>query len=935
MTEDEKHPISASSISQQSVPSVVVSGSSFSSDIVSSQKQAYVQMIHSLISRSQSGECLSAYQPIREDQVLVNTLWEILDTAGSDRSPDKDAVLLLMANKLILFSLTDSLCVQQCVERTIECVMRPMVLPMMFQCTVEYSLKHERAQLPRTFFALMRQHWTRDETARWLHAVLLRFNTLLRQRTYQAVQTELRTGSRSVEHRPWLLCLQFIRCVRFEVSIPNHWSLDFTSCPWFTELPAYEDLWRQLGAMMNRMDQNAGAEVSCKNLCDYYWLFPLEHRWTLLRKYHRSQRRGHSHAASEEFAHEMMPEAGGGGSAEDLDLHRMLLLAQQRGQEMVIHEEQDEMDDDDEDDDDDDYDPDEDDDDIEMDDEEDTVDTNEQKREEEEEHKVQMATAIDTTPPDAAVAITIHSSISPIVSDSTTPPQPPAVATRYVITPPIPSSTPPISVTSEQEEKQVPPRSFPEVLENELQRMQASIHLPNIEHEALINSATFPQVFAQTHNWLQRITQFLAHSQLSEEQKQQHHASVTQQTHIIPVPNLSLLRVEPNYNYWFLERSNLIASVLNNVSEYQEQPRLLRLPLRVKFTHEEQANDQGGVKRESFELFASQLFSAQLPLWEHDPLNNTYWPLRSQESLDCDSIEVIENIWRRAGLAYGLALFHGQRVPFAMPAALFCHHVNIGSNTDVSFVELERIFIASFPSVVQMLHKMRRFTDDEWQAADLNFEYSYSASMTLEDHTQPSWHTLPLTKRLSKSIQDITLGGSKNVIDNTVRALNRESFDDYYQAVVRFHCERHRNIRQFVEGVVQILNRSMFKLFDENEFREYFCTAPVIRVTDLHNVIKFRDFDRNRADHMEYQQWFWQTLNAWNSEQLGRFMAFITSSRSLPTQIVVYLHHRSEHAFLSAHTCFNSLILPWYPNRAILQQKMLAALEHIEGFGLE
>ncbi len=36
----------------------------------------------------------------------------------------------------------------------------------------------------------------------------------------------------------------------------------------------------------------------------------------------------------------------------------------------------------------------------------------------------------------------------------------------------------------------------------------------------------------------------------------------------------------------------------------------------------------------------------------------------------------------------------------------------------------------------------------------------------------------------------------------------------------------------------------------------------------------------------------------------------------------------------TAHTCFNSLLLPAYTSKERLQERLATALEHAEGFGL-
>lgn len=41
------------------------------------------------------------------------------------------------------------------------------------------------------------------------------------------------------------------------------------------------------------------------------------------------------------------------------------------------------------------------------------------------------------------------------------------------------------------------------------------------------------------------------------------------------------------------------------------------------------------------------------------------------------------------------------------------------------------------------------------------------------------------------------------------------------------------------------------------------------------------------------------------------------------------------HMLPQAHTCFNQLVLPPYPDKETLRKKMLIAISNSEGFGLE
>lgn len=104
-------------------------------------------------------------------------------------------------------------------------------------------------------------------------------------------------------------------------------------------------------------------------------------------------------------------------------------------------------------------------------------------------------------------------------------------------------------------------------------------------------------------------------------------------------------------------------------------------------------------------------------------------------------------------------------------------------------------------------------------------------------------------------------------------------------------------------------------------------------------------------------------LFEWTPEMQKRFLRFVTGSDRVPVggmaEMVVYIIQsslpynliksfyytkqsfkitrlRDRPVFLpEAHTCFNQLVLPDYPDRETLQQKLVIALSNAEGFGLE
>ena len=72
-----------------------------------------------------------------------------------------------------------------------------------------------------------------------------------------------------------------------------------------------------------------------------------------------------------------------------------------------------------------------------------------------------------------------------------------------------------------------------------------------------------------------------------------------------------------------------------------------------------------------------------------------------------------------------------------------------------------------------------------------------------------------------------------------------------------------------------------------------------------------------------------------------RFLRFVTGSDRVPVGgmsemsfKITLLRDRPDY-LPEAHTCFNQLVLPEYPDKATLQQKLIIALSNAEGFGLE
>ena len=85
---------------------------------------------------------------------------------------------------------------------------------------------------------------------------------------------------------------------------------------------------------------------------------------------------------------------------------------------------------------------------------------------------------------------------------------------------------------------------------------------------------------------------------------------------------------------------------------------------------------------------------------------------------------------------------------------------------------------------------------------------------------------------------------------------------------------------------------------------------------------------------------FWEVIHSLTDEQKKKFLFFCTGSDRAPVRgladlnlVISKFGPDSEH-LPTAHTCYNHLLIPEYSSIEKLRQKLLAAFNYSEGFGL-
>jgi len=152
------------------------------------------------------------------------------------------------------------------------------------------------------------------------------------------------------------------------------------------------------------------------------------------------------------------------------------------------------------------------------------------------------------------------------------------------------------------------------------------------------------------------------------------------------------------------------------------------------------------------------------------------------------------------------------------------------------------------------------------------------------------------------------------------------------------------------------LTRSITRQFEP--FQKGFgrvCTSPILQAItgdELARIVMGEsdiELDRLRPN-AKYEGfttesqcivWFWEALQGFDAVHRRLFLSFVTGSDRSPVgglgelQLKIQKATSDANRLPSAHTCFNTLLLPEYTSQQQLQNALVAAIENTEGFGLE
>jgi len=342
-----------------------------------------------------------------------------------------------------------------------------------------------------------------------------------------------------------------------------------------------------------------------------------------------------------------------------------------------------------------------------------------------------------------------------------------------------------------------------------------------------------------------------------------------------------------------IRRDHLIEDTLAELSRHP--PEDLKKELRVHFVGEE-GIDEGGVKKELFQLIVREIFDEKYGMFIHNHETHTYW--FNSQSTDFLEFQLI-------GMILGLAIYNGVILDIHFPRVIYKKMLNMKPTLlDLKDWDL---------SLASGLEKLLRFDGDVEELFELTFQVTYNYFGQHKTHN------------LKEGGEDIPLTNQ-----------NRQEYVSLY---VQYLLEDSikKQFDEFLKGFKMVCDSPGFHLFRAEELELLVCGGSVL---DFEALEKSTIYDSGYTKEHPTIRNFWEVVHSLTLEQQKRLLFFTTGSDRAPIgglqnlNFVITRHGSDSDRLPSAHTCFNHLLLPDYATKEKLKERLLTAINNAEGFGM-
>lgn len=342
-----------------------------------------------------------------------------------------------------------------------------------------------------------------------------------------------------------------------------------------------------------------------------------------------------------------------------------------------------------------------------------------------------------------------------------------------------------------------------------------------------------------------------------------------------------------------VNRSNLLEGTLGALVSGDNN---LKMQLKVHFEGEDGV-DEGGVKKEFFQLIIKELFDPIYSMFNYYPETRLYWfnPRTLESSINFELI----------GIVLGLAIYNGVILNVSFPAAIYKKLLK----APTSIQDLEMVN----PVLVKGFQQLLAFEGD--------VESTYCRNFTAETLAFDQTERHELKPR-----------GSEIALTND----NREEYVDLY---VDWFLNKSVDslFSSFYRGFWKVCGGEILQTFTPEELELMICGNPELNFYELQRTTRY---ESGYTENSAVVVWFWELVHAYDLEHKKKFLTFATGSDRAPIEglgslkMKILRNGPDSDRLMTASTCFNYLLLPEYSSKEKLSKLLDLAIQNSEGFGL-
>ena len=362
-------------------------------------------------------------------------------------------------------------------------------------------------------------------------------------------------------------------------------------------------------------------------------------------------------------------------------------------------------------------------------------------------------------------------------------------------------------------------------------------------------------------------------------------------------------------------KNNILIKVGRNGSQlftdsfdalYDISPLDLRGNLIVVFKNEE-AVDEGGVKREWLTLLTKEMFNPNYMLFTLAKNGTTYTINSDSGKYNDDHLKYFEFI----GKIMAKAIFDGMMIDCYFTRVIY----KLITATPISYHDMEDYDPVYYNSIKWLL-------ENDFTGKETLLTYSY-------DHDNlGEIKTVDLIEN-GRNI-DVTEG---NKFEYVQRLCSSKLYDSI-----------KLQIESLLKGFYDIIPQNLISIFNHRELELVISGMPTIDIKDWKNNTIYENYN----EESNVIKFFWEIIESFDNDERAEFLQFVTGSAKVPLEgfsalqgigginkfKITKVFDKNFERLPTAHTCTNQLDLPDYPSKELLNEKLrLAIKEGKNSFG--